>query len=67
LGWSSDWIKIDIGGHGSNGSLINMAYNTYYGMDYNNSTLTKSRFEMNSYSTQVAQLQFEYLYELDKI
>jgi hypothetical protein len=42
-------------------------YNTYYGMGYNNTTLTKSRFEMNSYSTQVAQLQFEYIYELDKI
>jgi hypothetical protein len=53
---------IDIWGHGSNGSLINMAYNTYYGMDYNNSTLTKSGFEMNSYSTQVAQLQFEYIW-----
>jgi hypothetical protein len=36
-------------------------------MGYNNTTLTKSRFEMNSYSTQVAQLQFEYIYELDKI
>jgi hypothetical protein len=58
---------IDIGGHGSNGSLINMVYNTYYGMDYNNSTLIEPKFEMNSYSTQVAQLQFEYIYELDKI
>jgi hypothetical protein len=58
---------IDIWGHGSNGSLINMVYNTYYGMGYNNSTLIESRFEMNSYSTQVAQLQFEYIYELDKI
>jgi hypothetical protein len=36
-------------------------------MGYNNSTLIGSRFEMNSYSTQVAQLQFEYIYELDKI
>jgi hypothetical protein len=36
-------------------------------MGYNNTTLTKSRFEMNSYSTQVSQLQFEYTYELDKI
>jgi hypothetical protein len=53
---------IDVWGHGSNGSL----YSTYYGMGYNNTTLTKSRFEMNSYSTQVAQLQFEYTYELDK-
>jgi hypothetical protein len=53
---------IDIWGHGSNGSLINMVYNAYHGMDYNNSTLTKSRFEMNSYSTQVAQLQFEYIW-----
>ena len=43
-----------------------MVYNTYYGMGYNNTILTKSRFEMNSYSTQVAQLQFEYIYELDK-
>jgi hypothetical protein len=43
-----------------------MVYNTYYGMGYNNTTLTKSRFEMNSYSTQVAQLQFECTYELDK-
>jgi hypothetical protein len=43
-----------------------MVYNTYYGTGYNNTTLTKSRFEMNSYSTQVAQLQFEYIYELDK-
>jgi hypothetical protein len=58
---------IDIWGHGSNGSLINMVYNTYYGTGYNNTTLTTSRFEMNSYSTQVAQLQFEYTYELDKI
>ena len=42
--------------------------NTYYGMGFNNTTLqTKSRFVMNSYSTQVAQLQFEYTYELDKI
>jgi hypothetical protein len=40
---------IDNWGHGSNGSLINMVYNTYYGMGYNNTTLTKSRFEMNSY------------------
>jgi hypothetical protein len=38
-----------------------MVYNTYYGMGYNNSTLIESRFEMNSYSTQVAQLQFEYI------
>jgi hypothetical protein len=57
---------IDICGHGSKGSLINMVYNTYYGMGYNNTTLPKSRFEMNSYSIQVAQLQFEYIYELDK-
>jgi hypothetical protein len=62
------WLeKIDIGGHGSNGSLINMVYNTYYGMGYSNSTLIESGFEMNSYSTQVAQLQFEYIYELYKI
>jgi hypothetical protein len=40
---------IDNWGHGSIGSLINMVYNTYYGMGYNNITLTKSRFEMNSY------------------
>jgi hypothetical protein len=53
---------IDIWGHGSIGSLINMVYNSYYGMGYNNSTLTKSRFEMNSYFTQVAQLQFEYIW-----
>jgi hypothetical protein len=52
---------IDIWGHGSKDSLINMVYNTYYGMGYINTTLTKSRFEMNSYSTQVAQLQFEYI------
>jgi hypothetical protein len=39
---------IDIWGHGSNGSLINMGYNTYYGTGYNNSTLIESRFEMNS-------------------
>jgi hypothetical protein len=58
---------IDIWEHSSNGSLINMVYNTYYGMGYNNTILTKSRFEMNSYSTQVAQLQFEYIHELDKI
>jgi hypothetical protein len=31
---------IVIWGHGLNGSLINMVYNTYYGMGYNNSTLT---------------------------
>jgi hypothetical protein len=61
------WIKIDIRGHGSNGSLINMVYNTYYGTGYNNSTLIEPKFEMNSYSTQVAQLQFECIYELDKI
>jgi hypothetical protein len=53
---------IDICGHGSNGSSINMVYNTYYGTGYNNTTLLKSRFEMNSYSTQVAQLQFEYIW-----
>jgi hypothetical protein len=53
---------IDVWGHGSNGSLINMVYDTYYGMGYNNSTLIWSRFGMNSYSTQVAQLQFEYLW-----
>jgi hypothetical protein len=58
---------IDIWGHGSNGSLINMVYKTYYGTGYNNSTLIKSRFEVNSYSTQVEQLQFEYIHELDKI
>jgi hypothetical protein len=58
---------IDIWGHSSNGSLINMVYNTYYGMGYNNTILAKSRFEMNSYSTQVALLQFEYTYELAKI
>jgi hypothetical protein len=57
---------IDIWGHGSNGSLINMVYNTYYGMGYNNSTLIEPKFEMNSYSTQVAQLQFECIYESDK-
>jgi hypothetical protein len=57
---------IDIWGHGSNGSLINMVYDTYYGMGYNNSTLIGSRFEMNSYSTQVAQFQFAYIYEFDK-
>jgi hypothetical protein len=44
LGWSSDWKKIDIEGHSSNGSLINMVYNTYYGMDYNNSTLIEPKF-----------------------
>jgi hypothetical protein len=49
---------IDIGGHGSNGSLINMVYNTYYGTGYNNSTLVEPKFEMNSHSTQVAHLQF---------
>jgi hypothetical protein len=58
---------VDIWGHGSNGLLINMVYNTYYGMGYNNTILTEYRFEVNSYSTQVAQLQFEYTYELDKI
>jgi hypothetical protein len=52
----------DIWGHGSIGSLINMVYNTYYGTGYNNSTLIESRFEMNSCSTQVAQLQFEYIW-----
>jgi hypothetical protein len=52
---------IDIWVHGSNGSLINMVYDTYYGTGYNNTTLTKSSFEMNSYSTQVAQMQFEYI------
>jgi hypothetical protein len=43
-----------------------MVYNTYYGTGYNNSTWIEPKFEMNSYSTQVAQLQFEYIYELDK-
>jgi hypothetical protein len=57
----------DIWGHGSNGSLINMVYNTYYGTGYNNSTLIEPKIEINSYSTQVLQLQFEYIYELDKI
>jgi hypothetical protein len=57
---------IDIWGHGSTGLLINMVYNTYYGMGYNNFTLIESKFEMSSYSTQVAQLQFEFIYELDK-
>jgi hypothetical protein len=52
----------DIWGHGSTGSLINMVYNTYYGTGYNNTTLSTSRFEMNSYSTQVAQLQSEYIW-----
>jgi hypothetical protein len=51
---------IDFGGQGSNGSLIYMVYNTYYGMGYNDTTSIKSRFEMHSYSTQVARLQFEY-------
>jgi hypothetical protein len=58
---------IDIWRHGSNGSLINMVYNTYYGTGYNISILIEPKFEMNSYSTQVAQLQFEYIHELDKI
>jgi hypothetical protein len=53
---------IDIWGHGSNGSLINMVYNSYYGTGYNNSTLIEPKFEMNSYFTQVAQLQFEYIW-----
>jgi hypothetical protein len=53
---------IDIWGHGSNDSLINMVYNTYYGTGHSNTTLTKSRFGMSSYSTQVAQLQFEYIW-----
>jgi hypothetical protein len=53
---------IDNWGYGSIGSLINMVYNTYYGTGYNNSTLIESRFETNSYSTQVAQLQFEYIW-----
>jgi hypothetical protein len=52
---------VDIWGHGSNGSLINKAYNAYYGTGYNNSTIIKSWFEMNSYSTQVAHLLFEYV------
>jgi hypothetical protein len=53
---------IDIWGYSSNGSSINMVYNTYYGTGYNNTTLIESKFEMNSYSTQVAQLQFEYIW-----
>jgi hypothetical protein len=61
--WALDLVwMVDIWGHGSNGSLINMAYNTYYGTGYNNSTLIKSWFEMNSYSTQVAHLMFEYVW-----
>jgi hypothetical protein len=31
-------------------------------MGYNNTTLIEPKFEMNSYSTQVAQLQFEYIW-----
>jgi hypothetical protein len=58
---------IDIWEYSSNGSLINMVYNTYYSTGYNNTTLTKSRFEVNSYSTQVEQLQFEYIHDLDKM
>jgi hypothetical protein len=58
---------IDIWGHGSTGSLTNLVYNTYYGTGYNKTTSIEPKFEMNSYSTQVAQLQFEYIYELDKI
>jgi hypothetical protein len=57
---------IDIWGHGSNGSLINMVYNTYCGTGYNKSILIEPKFEINSYSTQVAHLQFEYICELDK-
>jgi hypothetical protein len=53
---------IDIWGHSSNDSLTNMVYNTYYGTGYNNTTLIEPKFEMNSYSTQVAQLQFEYIW-----
>jgi hypothetical protein len=45
-----------------NGSLINMVYNTYYGMGYNSSTLIWSRLGKKSYPTQVAQLQFEYIW-----
>jgi hypothetical protein len=44
-----------------------MVHNIYYGTGYNISTLIEHKFEMNSYSTQVAQLQFEYIYEVDKI
>jgi hypothetical protein len=58
---------VDVWGHGSNGSLIRMVYNTYYGMGYNSSTLIRSRLGKKSYPTQVAQLQFEYIYELDKV
>jgi hypothetical protein len=37
-----DWVQIiDIWGHGSNGLLINMVYNTHYGMGYNSTTLAK--------------------------
>jgi hypothetical protein len=38
-------------------------------MGYNQHHINKIgfRFEMNSYSTQVTQLQSEYIYELDKI
>jgi hypothetical protein len=42
-----------------------MVYNIYYGTGYNNSTLIEPKFEMNLYSTQVAQLQSEYIYEVD--
>jgi hypothetical protein len=55
-------MKVDIWGYGSNDSLVNMVYNTYYGTGYNSSTLIWSRFGMNSHSTQVAQLQFEYIW-----
>jgi hypothetical protein len=45
-----------------------MVYNTYYGMGYNITILTKIgfRFEMNSYSTQATHLLFEYIYELTR-
>jgi hypothetical protein len=60
--WPFSFIEmLWFGGHGSNGSLINKVYNAYYGTGYNNSTLIKSWFEMNSYSTQVALLLFEYI------
>jgi hypothetical protein len=57
---------IDIWGYGSNGLLINMVYNTHYGMGYNNTTLTKEDLdEFIFYSSSTIAIRVQY--ESDKV
>jgi hypothetical protein len=58
---------IDIWGYGSNGLLINMVYNTHYGMGYNNTTLTKEDLdEFLFYSSSTIAIRV-YIYESGKV